>query len=99
MPRSRQGRSGVARHLSISRVGVLSLIPAWIGPGLFWWAGVPQPLLGYLFFSVLSFLLYGYDKYQATYSRWRVREVLLHLLDLLGGWPGGLWLKGTSGTR
>ncbi|KAH9997459.1 putative membrane protein [Xylariaceae sp. FL0662B] len=94
MPRLRQGGSGVPGHPIISRVAVLSLIPAGIGTGRFWQAGVPQPLLCYLFLSTLSFLMYGYDKYQARNSGWRVREVLLHLLNLLGGWPGGLLAQG-----
>jgi uncharacterized membrane protein YsdA (DUF1294 family) len=47
------------------------------------------PLLGYAACSMLSFAFYGYDKYRATNAGWRVRENLLHLLDAVGGWPGG----------
>jgi uncharacterized membrane protein YsdA (DUF1294 family) len=47
------------------------------------------PLLIYSSSSTLSFLVYGYDKYRATSAGWRVRENLLHLLDFVGGWPGG----------
>ncbi|RDI86084.1 hypothetical protein Vi05172_g3698 [Venturia inaequalis] len=43
--------------------------------------------------STISFTMYGYDKYRATNSGWRIRENLLHLLDLLGGWPGGFFAQ------
>lgn len=51
------------------------------------------PLLTYTIMSIVTFTIYGYDKYRATNSGWRVRENLLHLLDLFGGWPGGLWAQ------
>ena len=40
--------------------------------------------------SGLTFLMYGYDKMQAQNLQWRVNEWKLHLLGLLGGWPGAL---------
>lgn len=40
--------------------------------------------------SVISFMLYGWDKRQATLGRWRTRERTLLTIDLLAGWPGGL---------
>jgi uncharacterized membrane protein YsdA (DUF1294 family) len=40
--------------------------------------------------SVLSFLLYMKDKHAARRNTWRTPESTLHLLDCLGGWPGGL---------
>lgn len=40
--------------------------------------------------SGVTFLTYGYDKLQARNSEWRVSELTLHLLALLGGWPGAL---------
>lgn len=39
--------------------------------------------------SILTFLLYGYDKAQARLSGPRVPENVLHLLALAGGFPGG----------
>ncbi len=44
---------------------------------------------GYGVFSLVLFLLYGYDKRQAQRGGWRVPEARLHLLSLFGGWPGG----------
>jgi uncharacterized membrane protein YsdA (DUF1294 family) len=41
--------------------------------------------------SVITFLLYGYDKAQSKNGGWRVPEIVLHLLALAGGFPGG-WL-------
>ncbi|MDF3130835.1 DUF1294 domain-containing protein [Kiritimatiellaeota bacterium B1221] len=51
----------------------------------------PRELMGYLFLlSLISFIAYGADKYKAVKKRFRTPELYLHLLDLLGGWPGGL---------
>ena len=47
-------------------------------------------LLGQLGASALSFGLYARDKSAARTGGWRVPEASLHLVDLLGGWPGGL---------
>lgn len=40
--------------------------------------------------SGITFLFYGYDKMQARNLQWRVKEVTLHTLALVGGWPGAL---------
>lgn len=40
--------------------------------------------------SLISFVQYGYDKYVAVNKIYRVPELRLHFVDLLGGWPGGL---------
>lgn len=51
----------------------------------------PAGLLGlYGFFSTMLFVVYGADKSAARTGRWRTPEATLHLLALLGGWPGGL---------
>lgn len=38
--------------------------------------------------SILTFLAYALDKYAARTGRWRTSENSLHLLALIGGWPG-----------
>ena len=38
--------------------------------------------------SLLTFGAYGWDKRQAVKQGRRVPEARLHLLSLLGGWPG-----------
>ncbi|KAF2132690.1 DUF1294-domain-containing protein [Dothidotthia symphoricarpi CBS 119687] len=40
--------------------------------------------------SSVTFVLYGYDKMQARSMEWRVAEVKLHFLAMVGGWPGAL---------
>ncbi len=42
-----------------------------------------------LLMSVLTFVWYAFDKWRATRGGKRVPETTLHLLELLGGWPGG----------
>ncbi len=39
--------------------------------------------------SIITFLLYGFDKAQSKTDGWRVPEVVLHGLALTGGFPGG----------
>lgn len=40
--------------------------------------------------SVITFAVYAWDKSAARNGRWRTRESTLHLLALVGGWPGAL---------
>ncbi|NTW28674.1 MAG: DUF1294 domain-containing protein [Coriobacteriia bacterium] len=47
-------------------------------------------LVTYAVLSVLLFALYGADKAAARRGGWRTPEASLHLLALLGGWPGAL---------
>jgi uncharacterized membrane protein YsdA (DUF1294 family) len=42
----------------------------------------------YLTISLITFGVYGVDKRKAQLARWRIKENTLHLLELLGGWPG-----------
>ena len=44
----------------------------------------------YLSTSIAAFLAYWIDKNAARHNRWRIPENNLHLLALLGGWPGAL---------
>lgn len=48
-------------------------------------------LASYFALSLLSFAAYAIDKSAARKGEWRISEGNLHLLDFLGGWPGG-WL-------
>ncbi|MHC4447402.1 MAG: DUF1294 domain-containing protein [Planctomycetota bacterium] len=47
-------------------------------------------LLVYAVASVAAFAAYGLDKRAAVRNRWRIPESSLHLLELLGGFPGAL---------
>ncbi len=52
---------------------------------------LPSATFGlYGFFSVLAFVTYGTDKAAAEQGRRRTPESTLHMLALLGGWPGAL---------
>ena len=52
---------------------------------------VPGLLLaGYGLISVFAFSIYGADKSAAVQGTWRISEATLHLLALVGGWPGAL---------
>ena len=57
-------------------------------------------LAGYLGLSTVTFLAYAFDKSAAEARRWRTKEDTLHLLALIGGWPGALlaqnWLRHKS---
>lgn len=44
----------------------------------------------YACFSLLSAGLYASDKSKAGRGEWRTPESTLHVVDLVGGWPGGL---------
>ena len=50
---------------------------------------IPAIAMGVLLLlSLLTFFIYGFDKHAAETGRWRVQESNLHLLALIGGWPG-----------
>ncbi|MDD7984849.1 DUF1294 domain-containing protein [Lentisphaera marina] len=44
----------------------------------------------YLVMSLITLLLYAVDKWKAKKSSQRIPEKVLHLSELLGGWPGGI---------
>lgn len=47
-------------------------------------------LAWHLVLAAVTFLAYGHDKRRAIQGGQRVPEARLHLLELLGGWPGAL---------
>jgi uncharacterized membrane protein YsdA (DUF1294 family) len=48
-------------------------------------------LVAYLATSIVTFFMYAYDRRAAKEKGWRISERTLHLLELMGGWPGALW--------
>ena len=42
---------------------------------------------------MLTFTLYYKDKKAAINNSWRVNEKSLHIMALLGGWPGALYAQ------
>jgi uncharacterized membrane protein YsdA (DUF1294 family)/cold shock CspA family protein len=52
---------------------------------------LPLLVLGlYVGVSLLTFVVYAWDKSAARGGHWRTAEQTLHLIALLGGWPGAL---------
>ncbi|MFK7831429.1 MAG: DUF1294 domain-containing protein [Congregibacter sp.] len=52
---------------------------------------IPKHILGiYLLLSVATFLVYAWDKSAARRGAWRTSERTLHLLGVIGGWPGAV---------
>ena len=51
-------------------------------------------LLAYAGASLVALVLYGADKSAAENNRWRTPESTLHVVALLGGWPGALIAQG-----
>ena len=50
----------------------------------------PLVLALYMAGSLLTFVMYAVDKSAARKGAWRTQESTLHLLSLIGGWPGAL---------
>ena len=50
-------------------------------------------LVAYLLLSLVTYIIYAVDKSAAEKGTWRTRESSLHLLSLLGGWPGAIFAQ------
>ena len=46
--------------------------------------------ISYVVVSGVTMFAYAFDKSAALNARWRTQEQTLHVLELLGGWPGAL---------
>ncbi|WP_417347578.1 DUF1294 domain-containing protein [Ferrimonas sp.] len=66
-------------------IAALPLLILWPALRLYQW-----PLLWWAAASVVALCLYGLDKRRARRGQWRVPEMTLHLVALLGGWSGAL---------
>lgn len=79
-----------SRRMTLPRYGIaggfLLLVVAAAVLGL-----LPQVVAAaYLLGSLVSFVLYAFDKSAAGTRRQRTPENTLHAIDVLGGWPGAL---------
>jgi len=86
---------GAEESASLSRARswlfyVLIRLPILLSCWVLWKTHNPIPLFLYAFLTTLTILFYGADKKRALSSRWRIPEIYLHLLELMGGWPGAL---------
>lgn len=48
----------------------------------------PPLIILYWSISLTTFFIYALDKFKAKRGTWRISEFSLHLLSLMGGWPG-----------
>ena len=55
----------------------------------------PKLLIAYWCFSLVTFVMYAIDKSKAKRNQWRISEQSLHMLSLLGGWPGAAFAQQT----
>jgi uncharacterized membrane protein YsdA (DUF1294 family)/cold shock CspA family protein len=81
-------RSSASSSSPLPMALLLVAYGALLGYGV-WTARLPPIALGVLaLLSLLTFFIYGFDKNAAETGRWRTAENTLHLLSLIGGWPG-----------
>jgi len=87
------------RKIGIPLLLLAAFVFAYGSAALLW--RVPLAVgLGYLALSALTFTVYAVDKAAARANRQRTPEKTLHVLALVGGWPGALiaqeWLRHKS---
>lgn len=89
-PRARRGGPPRQRFLlKVSILLLLCLLPT-LGIVRLAHQDMYWPLVTYTLASLLTFGLYWHDKRSAMRHDWRTPEARLHLVELLGGWPGAL---------
>ncbi|MCY1264823.1 hypothetical protein D9M68_167630 [compost metagenome] len=84
-PRSQPSLARSLPLLAVLLALPLAGLAVWLAEGHAWWLPALYPLL-----SAAAFLAYWRDKRSAEQGAWRTPEQTLHLLELLGGWPGAL---------
>ncbi len=86
--RIRLKRDNGVSGLSIGVLAVLLAVPVFaltrLADRIDWRLLTAAPLA----VSLLAFFLYRRDKWLAENGGWRIPEFTLHLVELLGGWPG-----------
>lgn len=87
-PPTREKKTSAAWPGSLLLFGLLLVAPGWavyrsLGANFALYAAG-----GLTAISLLTFGLYGFDKRRATRAGERTPEAALHVLELLGGWPG-----------
>ncbi len=83
---------GPAPRLPRATLGLLALFAAtlaWLAKFVPDWA-----MLTISGMSLLALIFYVSDKAAAQRNRWRTPESTLHMIALLGGWPGALLAQG-----
>jgi len=86
--RSQRGNSpaqwGGASLFVIPAFLVILLLAHVLGNPPRWSAGI------YMVASIITYVAYAIDKAAAKAGAWRISEGTLHMLALIGGWPGAL---------
>ena len=77
------------RSGTTSILGAISFLMI-VGVTVFVGAMSPLILGFYVIASIATFLWYAKDKSAAQKGRWRTPESTLHIMSLIGGWPGAL---------
>ena len=83
--KNRNNRKSGASSLLIA-IGFLSFVAILVSIGTL----TVNVLYIYLIASVITYIAYANDKSKAKNEHWRTPESTLHLLALVGGWPGAL---------
>jgi uncharacterized membrane protein YsdA (DUF1294 family)/cold shock CspA family protein len=72
---------------------LLALLPLLVAPGYALWQAGGRNDWRLVYgcaagISLIAYLMYWLDKLRARHGEWRIAESTLHLVTLLGGWPG-----------
>ncbi|HSN72296.1 MAG TPA: cold shock and DUF1294 domain-containing protein [Steroidobacteraceae bacterium] len=92
-----EGRAGRSARSGSTWVATALVVPfACILAGLVLLGRIPVAIpLIYAIGSLLTFIIYGFDKSAAMNGRHRTPETTLHILSLVGGWPGAFYAQHT----
>ena len=86
---SRPTRKAPRRSGTLSTVGAVAFLLV-MGVSVVTSKVPPAIFAIYLVASLVTFAAYAMDKSAARKGAWRTQESTLHVLSLLGGWPGAL---------
>lgn len=73
---------------TLKLIAIYSGLPMLLLSKWLWFA--PLVFAYYCLISLITFFSYALDKSKALQGQWRIPESTLHLLELLGGWPGAM---------
>ena len=84
----RFSRSGGVTAPAFLLLALLLAVPGYALSRLTTWIDWRLLLAAPIVFSVITFFVYRSDKRRAEAGEWRIPETILHLAELVGGWPG-----------
>jgi uncharacterized membrane protein YsdA (DUF1294 family) len=83
MGQNERGRITLVNLLSLAALLVLPIVALQRFTDGLLWGGIYGVVM-----SGFTYLAYGRDKQQAREKQWRMPEAKLHIMELIGGWPG-----------